>query len=531
MKQKLLFLLLALLSLTTTAKAENLTLYDGTTENYYVPAYIYYFDDFSKSQFVIPADSLEDMKGGTISELTFYTTSGNIPYTTASSADVYLKEVEYTSISDFEAKSSATVVYTGYFSFVQAGNGGKMTITFATPYEYQGGNLLIGIENTEDNGWKQIKFIGKEVTGASVAGSNTDGLAAVGATQRNFIPKTTFTYSASGTVFFPKPKDLTCALTPGDGTVAALSWTEMGTATQWTLQYGTDPDFNTCTQKDVSGTPSISLTGLTAEQTYYARVKSVDGEGNESSWSQVFSFTPTNAYIITVNNGTATNEVVPIFGWWCDSQTSTQYIIEAADLSAIAYGTIEKLTYYIDAESVNLGDAEFDVYMGEVDQTTFTDDVVDWNALSKVYAGSVTIADNKMEITLDSPYQYEDGNLVIGFKQTESGNFLHTYWIGVAADSTAIGGYGSSLEIQDFLPKTSFNYTPGVPPSCFRPKNLALVAEPVYNSAQLQWTPGSTGQTVWDVAYKAVGDADFTIITEVSANPYTLTGLQPETRF
>ena len=528
MKQKLLFLLLALLSLTTTAKAENLTVYDGTTENCYVPAYIYYFDDFSKSQFVIPADSLEDMKGGTISELTFYTTSANIPYTTRSSADVYLKEVEYTSISAFEDKSSATVVYTGYFSIVQAGNGGQMTITFDTPYVYQGGNLLIGIENTEDNDYKQIYFIGKGVTGASVAGANSSGLAAVGATQMNFIPKTTLAYSA---VYVPQPKDFTCALTPGDGTVAALSWTEKGTATKWTLQYGTDPNFETYTEENVSGTPSISLTNLTAEQTYYARVKAVDGEDNESGWTAVISFTPTNAYIITVNDGTATNEIVPIYGYWCDSQTSSQYIIEAADLSAIAYGTIEKLTYYIDAESVNLGDAEFDVYMGEVDQTTFTDELVDWNALSKVYAGSVTIADNKMEITLDSPYQYEDGNLVIGFKQTESGNYTRTYWYGVAADSTAIGGYNSNLEIQDFRPKTTFNYTPGEPPTCFRPKNLALVAEPAYNSAQLQWTPGSTGQTVWDVAYKAVGDADFTIISEVSANPYTLTGLQPETRY
>ena len=71
-----------------TAKAEELTVYDGTAENYYVPAYILYFDDFTKSQFVIPAASLTDMVGATISKLTFYTTSSNIPYITKSSADV-----------------------------------------------------------------------------------------------------------------------------------------------------------------------------------------------------------------------------------------------------------------------------------------------------------------------------------------------------------------------------------------------------------------------------------------------------------
>ncbi|MBR2235814.1 MAG: choice-of-anchor J domain-containing protein [Prevotella sp.] len=508
-----------------TAKAEELTVYDGTAESMCLPAYIYCFETLTRSQFVIPEVNLRDMVGATISELTFYTTSSNIPYTAESSADVYLKEVEYTSIEAFEAKSSATVVYTGYFNIVEAGNGGQMTITFDTPYQYQGGNLLIGIENTEAFSWRTITFIGQEVTGASVestAGNNFFPY------QQNFIPKTTFTYSASG---FVKPKNLTCALTPGDATVAALSWTELGTATQWILQYGTDPDFNTYTQQDVSGTPSVSLTGLTPEQTYYARVKSVDGEGNESSWSQVISFMPTNIYTLTVNDGTETNEFLPIYGWYCDTQTLSQYIIKAEDLSTIANAVIEKLTYYIDAESVDLGDAKFDVYMGEVSQAVFTDAFVDWNALSKVYSGSVTIADNKMEITLDTPYEYNGRNLVIGFKQTTSGSFPHTYWYGVEATATAFGGYDTTLGIQDFLPKTTFNYTPGVPPSCFKPKDLALVAEPTYNSAQLQWTPGNADQTVWDFAYKAVGDADFTNVKEVSANPYTLTGLQPETRY
>ena len=122
---------------------ETLTVYDGTTTKNTVPAYIFYFDDFTRSQFVIPAGELTEMMGTPISSMTFYTTSGNVPYTTVSPADVYLKEVDYTSISAYEPKSSATIVYSGFFDIESTVNGGKMTINFSTPFTYQGGNLLV----------------------------------------------------------------------------------------------------------------------------------------------------------------------------------------------------------------------------------------------------------------------------------------------------------------------------------------------------------------------------------------------------
>ena len=167
------------------------TVYDGEDVNNRIPAYIYYFDDFTKSQFVIPAEELTEMIGTPISSMTFYT-SYNGYYTTESSADVYLKEVGYTSISAYEPKSSATIVYSGDLEIVKNGSGGQMTINFSTPYNYQGGNLLVGIENTEDNGWKNIIFYGQEVSGASISGSTTSSTGTIPATQQNFIPKTTF---------------------------------------------------------------------------------------------------------------------------------------------------------------------------------------------------------------------------------------------------------------------------------------------------------------------------------------------------
>ena len=85
-KFRLSLLLLSLLLSVVGARADNvLTVYDGTTTSNYVPAYIFYFDDFTRSQFVIPAEDLEEMGvGAQISSMKFYTTSSNVPYTTLS---------------------------------------------------------------------------------------------------------------------------------------------------------------------------------------------------------------------------------------------------------------------------------------------------------------------------------------------------------------------------------------------------------------------------------------------------------------
>ena len=206
---KPLALVVFLLAFVGMARADEVTVYDGTTTNNYVPAYVFYFDDFTKSQYVIPANDLAEVNGGTITSVKFYTTGNNMPYTTVSTVDVYLKEVDYTMISAFEAKDDCQVVYTGTMEFEAEGEGGFCLITFDTPFTYYGGNLLVGCENTTDAGWKNIYFYGQTVDGASVAGYNSSSLDGVNPTQRNFIPKTTFYYlGETNLVTTPDPIDL-----------------------------------------------------------------------------------------------------------------------------------------------------------------------------------------------------------------------------------------------------------------------------------------------------------------------------------
>lgn len=112
---------------------ETLTVYDGTSISEYVPAYMYYFDDFTRSQFVIPSSNLGDMASKTITSMTFYTQTEDIPYTTLATVDVYLKEVDYTRINEFEPKTSDAIVYQGTLSVVSAEGCGTLTIDFDEP--------------------------------------------------------------------------------------------------------------------------------------------------------------------------------------------------------------------------------------------------------------------------------------------------------------------------------------------------------------------------------------------------------------
>ncbi len=292
MNKKLLSLLLLVVAAFTTAFAQQtLTVYEGEGgTNGYVPTYMGYWDDFTRSQYVIPAADLAEMNGATISAITFYTTTQNVPYTSVSTADVYLMEVGYTAISDFEPKANATIVYQGTVSIVanEAGDGGEMTIEFATPYVYSGGNLLIGMENTTDAGYKFMYFYGQTVDGASVAGYNSNSLDAVTATQRNFIPKTTFTYVPSGGVVVTKPTNLQVSnLGPNNAT---LSWTPGGTETLWDVEYKKAAD-EEWTAETVTA-PTIDLDALDNGTEYYARVRANAGDGNTSGWVNTTFTTP-----------------------------------------------------------------------------------------------------------------------------------------------------------------------------------------------------------------------------------------------
>ena len=325
----------------------------------------------------------------------------------------------------------------------------------------------------------------------------------------------TVTVTFTTAISCPVPTGLAVSLTPGNGTVATLSWTENGTATAWQICVNND-ETNLI---DVTS-PTYSFTGLTAEQAYTVKVRANCDVDDQSVWSAPFTFTPTNAYVLTVNDGTVTNGYVPIYGYWADNITKSQFIIPAADLAYMQYGTINKLTFYSSNDTVEWGAAEFDVYLTETNSTTLSE-LADYTTMTQVYAGTLSILGNKMEVTLTTPYLYMGGNLMVGFLQTVSGTYHSCTWYGVEATGASMGGYGTSIAQRNFLPKTTIAYTPGTAPSCMPVTNLT-VANITDTEATLTWDGTAA-------SYSVYVDADF--VANVTTTTYTVTGLTPATGY
>ena len=326
-----------------------------------------------------------------------------------------------------------------------------------------------------------------------------------------------------------EPEGLKATLANGDGTKASLSWNP-GTASNWVVEYATSADFAEAGSIEASEVASAALSGLTPETEYFARVKAVcGGTDGESQWSEVISFIPSNDFI--VNDSTATNDRVPVYGLYVDNLTRSQFIVPAEELVSLQWDSITTLTFYSSNMNVSWGAARFEVYVAEVSDPALTA-LRDWDSMDLVKnAAELSIVGGKMVVSFDAPYQYQGGNLLIGIKQTIVGSYSSCTWYGKVSPSASFGGYANSVAQQNFGPKMKIDYVEGVAPSCLKVKDLAI-SEITASSAKLSWT-APEGQTEWQIALSTEADFNPDEVTPIVAdvNPIDLSELTEETTY
>ena len=227
---------------------------------------------------------------------------------------------------------------------------------------------------------------------------------------------------------------------------------------------------------------------------------------------------------LTVYDNTTTNNNVPFYALYADYGTRSQFIIPSDAITDMAGGSIEKLTFYTSTASVSF-DEEVTVYLKEVNYSTFADATLeDWSSMEGVYVGTLTVSDNQLEIILDTPYLYGGDNLMIGFQVTNWGTACPSIsWLGEGqAETTALYNnangshvWSTTVTKAQFLPKTTFEYTPGgEAPAVAKPKNLTV-----------NYTGGTTAEVSWTSDAEAF-DIDVNgTVTENVSSPYTLTDL------
>ena len=190
-------------------------------------------------------------------------------------------------------------------------------------------------------------------------------------------------------------------------------------------------------------------------------------------------------------NGTSTtnNSYIPIYGLYADYGTISQFIIPASDIQEINAGsTISKLTFYCDKASQSYFGSKAEVKIGEVSYTSFSSTTFITSGLTSVIASSTTTlttnSSGELEITFDTPYTYQGGNLLISVGGYGN-KYASTNWTGVSkSDNVAIYKYNSSNSgtipsgtgtFVKFAPKTTITYTPSTTPSISITPNTATV--------------------------------------------------------
>ena len=172
------------------ASAGTLTLYNYDSETYFVPLNSMWFDTpGTEVQVLYPAADLTAMVGKEIKAITFYTDEDGVKMD-GGTLELYMGETELTALTDYV--QDLTLVGTVDIS-KQEGEAVALTLTFDTPYLYNGGNLVFGnIVKTAGN--TTMTYFGGEAT-------NYNNCVHIGAgnvkTLKQFLPQTTFTYEGA----------------------------------------------------------------------------------------------------------------------------------------------------------------------------------------------------------------------------------------------------------------------------------------------------------------------------------------------
>lgn len=281
-----------------------LTVYDGAATNTVVPLRggVNYF---GKTEFVVPADELTSMAGTYISSMKFYGNKNTTSWVGTVKFDVYMKEVDFDEFNSasYADQDGATMVYQGKMTF---NNSKEMSVTFTTPFYYEGGNLLVGFSNTSTTSSynaESVTWDGETTTKyAAVSGYKSSSASSYTCSRYQFLPKTTFTYS---NMLAP----INLGVTYVGMHTATMRWSPdpvyTGQLTGWEAVYSTEADFNpyeaTPEVINVPENHSIEWTDLTPNTQYFAYVRARNGDVH-GPWSDIFTFRTAEYNPIVLND-------------------------------------------------------------------------------------------------------------------------------------------------------------------------------------------------------------------------------------
>lgn len=507
--------LMALMIVPWAANAQNntITVADGTETNQYVPVYGLYVDDFVRSQTIYPASVIEEgaeavgMTGGTISSMTFYLSTPATASWGSATFSVKLAEVSAATLSGWQDVSTATTVYEGSLDGTQS----TMTIEFTTPYTYNGGNLLLEIASLTEGTWKSANFSGIASTGASWQGNNSSSVAAITGSARNFIPKTTFTFTGGQPITCRSVSNLVFSNLTANS--VDLTWADLNNTGATYSIYNGEQLLGTV----AAGVYSYTVTGLEGNTEY---TLSVVANCSESDASAAKSVTfRTECDIISSLPWTEGFEAAPDgsyqmpYCWTRPSSGNYPYSYANSTYSTYSYNGERCLYLYAS------GTSSYYAVTPQVDVTNYP-----MNANMVTFWARTNNTTSEFSVEVGTMTDPNDVSTFTTLQTISVQGNTYTKYIAKLTNATATDSY-IALKLTRTAGSYSYLYiddlTVDVMPSCWPVESITATSID-FTSATIAWvgSEDNDASTVYNV-YNGE-----TLVASGVTSPYTLTGLE-----
>ncbi|NML71666.1 hypothetical protein HHL23_17950 [Chryseobacterium sp. RP-3-3] len=165
---------------------------------------------------------------------------------------------------------------------------------------------------------------------------------------------------------------------------------------------------------------------------------------------------------INLNIGSTNVGTAPVSSFF--SYSYVQQLYPKQEINANAAGNITGLVFYIDPSATISDSSDWTVYLGHTSKTAFASGT-DWipvSQLTQVYAGTVVKNNNRVEVTLTTPFAYNNtDDLVVAAKEN--------------SQSIDINNFDEAFRVYPYTPNSTLYYKgdrmivdPAVPPGGIR---------------------------------------------------------------
>jgi len=248
------------------------------------------------------------------------------------------------------------------------------------------------------------------------------------------------------------------------------------------------------------------------------------------------SFTFVYADTVQVGTGTSTSSYLPLYGLY--GYNYTQQIYTQAQIGVA--GNITKIRFYYVSGTIT-NSKDWVVYMGHTTKTTFAT-TTDWEPLAnltQVFAGDVTslvpLANNWMEITLSTPFAYNNtDNLIVAVDENTAGYASMSWGAFTSGTNTGIYYYSDTINPDPAAPPTATSRVALIDRMQFVFPNSAAPLAPTlltpanggwsFLDGKLYWTPtaGGSDANTYDVYFGTSATPPLVSDNQVATN-YTPT--------